>query len=145
MSVHWPNVKEALEKANTFGVSKKYEQWELLCFAAIHGYPGRFLDLFEWVHVSDLTYHIKTSMLLGKTLDGHLNPFKSLIFDVIVLQREYCKAETFVSFYYKQNALCRVVVDAWSCCAKRIGVCKDIRIMISKLVWSSRHDTIYVK
>lgn len=32
----------------------------------------------------------------------------------------------------------RIAVDAWSICAKRMGICKDVRILIAKVIWEKR-------
>ena len=42
------------------------------------------------------------------------------------------------NFFDEQNLLCRLAVNAWSICAKRLNIIKDMRIYIAKYVWKSR-------
>jgi len=40
--------------------------------------------------------------------------------------------------YLEHCKLLRAQIDMWSLCAKRAGVCKDIRVLVGKMVWSKR-------
>jgi len=53
--------------------------------------------------------------------------------------------ERFILFHQKQNELYRNCVNAWSICAKRLYICKDIRIMIGKMIWEKRVEAEYIK
>lgn len=53
--------------------------------------------------------------------------------------------ERFILFYQKQNELYRKCANAWSICAKRLYICKDIRIMIGKMIWEKRVEAEYIK
>lgn len=41
-------------------------------------------------------------------------------------------------FYLRQMTTYRKIVDTWSCVGIQLGVCKDIRIKIGRLIWKER-------
>ena len=53
------------------------------------------------------------------------------------------KIEKAVSFYRDQLSKYQEAVHAWSLCAKRLNLYKDLRILIGKMVWESRYDAVY--
>ena len=52
------------------------------------------------------------------------------------------QANSAISFYV-QRVACRRAVDAWSICAALVGVVKDIRVLIGKIVWETRDLALF--
>jgi hypothetical protein len=48
-----------------------------------------------------------------------------------------------INFYNFQILKYQEAVHAWSLCAKRLNLYKDLRILIGKMVWESRYDAVY--
>jgi hypothetical protein len=80
---------------------------------------------------------------IGKALNGHVSVEHGTIFGLNnKFDNRIGHANSAISFYL-QCAACRRAVDAWSVCAARIGVVKDIRVLIGKLVWETRVLALY--
>tara|TARA_R110001599_G_scaffold80359_1_gene217122 strand:+ start:835 stop:1056 length:222 start_codon:yes stop_codon:yes gene_type:complete len=54
--------------------------------------------------------------------------------DCLPLDRGKC-----VFWKDKVNRLARKAIDTWSSCAIRLGLIRDMRIFIAKLLWNERH------
>lgn len=85
--------------------------------------------------------------LFGKYLQGNI---QQLDVSGIVKIFGYVKsgyvakvAPDMAAWYEKQNAACRAAVDMFSLCALRMKICKDMRIYISKFIWSTREEALY--
>lgn len=48
----------------------------------------------------------------------------------------------FMNFYEYQNKAYRNAVLAWSICADRMGICFDVKILISKMIWGRRNEAL---
>jgi hypothetical protein len=81
---------------------------------------------------------------IGKALNGHISVESRTIFNLgLEFDDLIGPANTAISFYKSQVAACRRAVDAWSHVGIQRGVVKDIRILISKLVWETRDLALY--
>ncbi len=52
------------------------------------------------------------------------------------------KYEQCIDYYFNVSKKTRDAIDAWSIIAKRLGVVKDIRILIGKLLWKEKREWI---
>jgi hypothetical protein len=77
-------------------------------------------------------------------LSGHICLQKRTIFDDdYYFDERIGPANSAVSFYKSQLAACRLGVDVWSLCCLRLNIYKDLRILIGKMVWESRHFALF--
>lgn len=76
----------------------------------------------------------KTDMI-GKTVFGSMDEFQ---FREHLIRRA-------IAFYVFQLTACRKAVDAWTLVGMRLGVVKDIRLWIGRLIWEARDEAIYVE
>jgi len=81
---------------------------------------------------------------IGKALRGHVNEEKRTIFnDESHFHTRIGPAKQAVAFYEKQISSCKAAVHAWTLVGKAYGVVKDIRILIGKLIWETRGESLY--
>jgi hypothetical protein len=86
---------------------------------------------------------------IGKALNGHISvekrelPKMALFGNTHKLDERIGPANSAISFFKSQLTACRVAVDMWSHIGIRCGVVKDIRVLISKLVWETRGLALY--
>lgn len=69
--------------------------------------------------------------LLGRELHGYVDEKAGLIFGCCFDVELAVKLQ---NVYLSQNRACRSTIDAWSIVGMRFGVCKDVRVLIAKLV-----------
>jgi hypothetical protein len=114
--------------------------------AAELGQPGLFLGKFSELieKFNSGSGNCAVMFQIGKALSGHASAEKGTIFGK---SKKFDKligpANSAISFYKSQLYACRRAVDVWSVCAARIGVVKDIRVLIGKLVWETRDLALY--
>ncbi len=78
---------------------------------------------------------------IGRALKGHVSANKREIFGHGVDSDSLIDtANQAILFYDFQLSACRRAVDAWSICARQLGVVKDVRLMIGMLIWDGRAD-----
>lgn len=83
----------------------------------------------ETVCIQPLVYN-KNITPTYKYKEKYEKHFNRVMFTTL-LYKEWCHAA-------------RLAVNAWSVCAKRFKIYKDIRIMIGKMVWDAKKDASYV-
>ena len=49
-----------------------------------------------------------------------------------------------IEVYQQQNAACKAAIDTFCLCAIRLGIYKDMRNYIAKLVWSTRSEALFI-
>jgi hypothetical protein len=81
---------------------------------------------------------------IGKTCKQKFDPVhKMLCGEKLDEDCKFYNVKFAIKFYTVQLHACRKAVDAWSCVALRNRVCKDIRILIGKYIWFTRHEANY--
>jgi hypothetical protein len=81
---------------------------------------------------------------IGKALKGHIDDEKQTMFgSACDYDSLITLAKQALQFYESQLMACRRGVNAWSMIAKRLGVIKDVRLLISKLIWNAREEAKY--
>jgi hypothetical protein len=76
---------------------------------------------------------------IGRALNGHVNDQARTIFNnEWSFDQLIGPANQAIAFYKSQLDACRKAIFAWSLVGIRLGVVKDIRIVIGKLVWDTR-------
>ena len=103
---------------------------------------------FDWITNSFLQLDKKTMYAIGKIFKSHdcvtqfTNMYnkrvqESYVWDGNGVGRNWKKVETaqsLVDFYHEANRIAFARLCAWSVCGLRLGICKDMRIYISKAV-----------
>ena len=81
---------------------------------------------------------------LGYALSGHIEESEQKIFgDHFDFDRRVPMARFCVNFYCLQMECVKSAIHTWTLVAKRNHVVKDVRLMISKIIWDSRLDAGY--
>jgi hypothetical protein len=80
------------------------------------------------IDIRDINFDKKEYYCLGKYLTKVNIPRNKNIFKIAI------------DIYHEQNIATRKMVDTFAMCAKRLGVCKDIRIYIGKMIWEFRNE-----
>jgi hypothetical protein len=81
---------------------------------------------------------------IGKGVKGHVNYSKRTIFGASLNFLEHVSfANQAIEFYDFQIVSYKKAVDTWTLVGIRWGVVKDIRKLIAKLIWDSRHESKY--
>ncbi len=81
---------------------------------------------------------------LGKCLKGKISETSGTIFSSNYKFDHVVKAATFcVNLYNQYVCLCRCTILAWSCCALRLGLCLDVRMLIAKLICAASWDDLF--
>jgi hypothetical protein len=78
---------------------------------------------------------------IGKVLKGHVNVEKEEIYGEY--DSRYLLANQAILFYELQLLWYRRAVDAWAIFGGRIGVVKDVRRLISNIIWNARDEAQY--
>lgn len=80
---------------------------------------------------------------MGLALKGHIDTERMQIFGSDEIPCLITPALQAVDFYNAQLVACKKAVDAWTMIGLRIGVFKDIRILIGKMIWNLRHLALF--
>ncbi|MBX9637674.1 MAG: hypothetical protein K2Q45_09015 [Nitrosomonas sp.] len=122
------------------------ERWNYLSFAALNGRAGAFLQKLDLVIPQD-EYEIGNNgplvMLMGKTLNGNIHDDYDRIFDCKASSETLTKAHIVLDYYKLQLRACRAAVDTWVLCARRLNFYKDLRNIISRILWNDRMLGLY--
>ena len=153
-----PNPKQCFEIAHALGCVKStlmlanyYHQfdicrWRYLTFAALHNAARDYLEQLDWVipqEEEDISNNAELCMFIGKTLNTHYKKHTRRIFGWHASSASREKALIIINFYTRQIESCRRAVDAWTLCAWRLGIYKDLRKMIGQLIWNDRDLGLY--
>jgi hypothetical protein len=122
------------------------QRWVLWGRVAVLGDPGLFLTYFSGV-VEKFKFgygNADVVFQIGKALSGHVSVEKRTIFGWgNDFDNRIGPANSAVSFYKSQLAVCRLAVDAWSLCCLRLNVNKDFRVFMGKIIWESRDLALF--
>jgi hypothetical protein len=128
------------------------QRWVWWGRAAVLGNPCCFLTLFSAVveKFNSGSENGAVVFQIGKALSEHVNVERKIIFgnndqrfETDRFDKRIGPANSAISFYRSQISSCRRSVDAWTHVGIRYGVVKDIRVLIGKLVWTSRNLALY--
>jgi hypothetical protein len=118
-------------------------RWRYLTFAALHNNARHYLEQLDLVipqDEEDVSNNAELGMFIGKTLNTYYDKNTRLIFGWHASKE---KALIIINFYTQQIESCRRAIDAWTQCAWRLGIYKDLRKMIGQLVWNDRDLGLY--
>jgi hypothetical protein len=128
------------------------QRWRWWSKAARRGMPFKFSKNFSNV-VDDFVSGLvnKTSpgskavlFLIGRALQGNVDMESKRIFRAPTDFSATVKQANFaIDFYQKQISAYKRAVNAWSLVALKLGIWKDVRLVIAKLVWEAREEANY--
>ncbi len=112
-------------------------RWMWLSRVALRGLPMVFLANFSDRLLSSSSIgSISIVFLIGRALKGNIDMEKKGIFgNTKNFDSLIGPANQAVSFYDSQIKFARLVVDTWTLVGIRLGVVKDIRTLIGKMIW----------
>ncbi len=131
------------------------ERWHWWGLAAIRGNGYCFLHNFvaevelfteqkSCVSIAEKSSLRRVVFLIGRTLKGQVDLRKKQIFGVSQdFNLQLPAATSALDFYHSQCLASRSAVDMWTRAGMRLGVARDIRIVISKLIWDQRELALY--
>lgn len=138
-------VKSALMLAD-FYHQFDIRRWRYLTFAALHNNARDYLENLDLVipqEEEDISNNAELGMFIGKTLEENYDEHTRLMFNWHASSEVREKALIIIGYYTRQIESCRRAVDAWTLCAWRLGIYKDLRKMIGQLIWNDRDLGIY--
>lgn len=105
---------------------------------------GIFLGGMEFIMDNDefYDYHGPVIYQIGKSLIGHINHQEKSVFGNPF--DWYVDACFSFSFYQLCNTFTRDAMNTWTIIAKQMNVVKDIRFVISRLIWKTRKEGLYI-
>ncbi len=116
------------------------DHWVWLGRAALNGLPFEFLNSFA----KFCSGNTRLVFAIGRALNGSVDVEKREIFGHDYKFDSLGKpAMRAIGFYKGQLKACRLAVNTWAIVATRFGIVKDVRRLISKLIWEARADAIY--
>jgi triacylglycerol esterase/lipase EstA (alpha/beta hydrolase family) len=79
--------------------------------------------------------------VIGQALVGQVD--NQTIFGCFAFSDQLACAKFAIEFYQAQILACRRAVDAWTVVGTHVGVVKDVRKIISRLIWESRKEALF--
>lgn len=79
--------------------------------------------------------------MIGQTLCN--KTVRAALFGRVIKKEILDTSDKAVAFYKLQIEAAKKAVVSWSLVGKRLGVVKDVRIMIGKLIWADRELALY--
>jgi hypothetical protein len=122
------------------------QRWRWLSRAAVRGDFWEFLDCFpEQVEkFNSGSVSAAVMIAIGKALYRNVNSKTRTIFNTDFYLRVYIgPVQQAIAFYEMLVIACRLAVDTWTKIGIRLGVVKDIRKMVSKLLWKTRREALF--
>ena len=122
------------------------QRWKWWGRTAALGNVWKFLACFEKEVklFNDGKGHANIMFAIGQALQEHVDNDRSKIFNIgLHEEKQMLRAKQAVSFYQSQLKASRRAVDEWTKIALRFRVCKDIRILIGRMIWSARKEALY--
>ncbi len=81
---------------------------------------------------------------IGRAFKGHIDMDKRQIFDASDnFDSLVGLANQAISFYDSQIKCARLAVDTWTLVGIRLGMVKDMRVLIGKMIWEGRFEANY--
>jgi hypothetical protein len=84
---------------------------------------------------------------IGQALKGQLDETCQQIFSARFSRERFLDyvgpAKQAIAFYEAQLKACRKAIDWWTVIGIRFRVVKDVRKLISKLIWDAREEALY--
>lgn len=85
---------------------------------------------------------------IGEVARNHYYSTNTLgykIFDVSCSYEEYSAVLLAVDLYNKNIECTKTAITCWTIIGNKVGIVKDVRKIISKLIWQSRYEALYLK
>jgi hypothetical protein len=79
---------------------------------------------------------------IGQALNGHVNEEAKMIFKTKVASHIFA-AQKAIAFYQSQTQATKHAMRAWTQAGIHLNVVKDVRKLISKLIWESREEALF--
>lgn len=127
--------------------SSNPDYWLWLGRAASSGNAFRFHRTFSVEVENFFSGSGRASVVfsIGRALKGHIDMEKKRIFgDDSFFESFIRPASQAVSFYESQLKSARMAVDTWTLIATRLKIYKEMRRMISHLIWIARDEANYL-
>ncbi len=81
---------------------------------------------------------------IGQALKGNVDDVEKKIFNNDFDFASWIgPANQAISFYDAQIKACRAAIQTWTLYARKLGVVRDIRILIGKMIWEEREEANY--
>jgi|JI10StandDraft_1071094.scaffolds.fasta_scaffold35618_7 hypothetical protein len=122
------------------------QRWRWLSRAAVRGDFWEFLDCFPEQVEKFNSGSVSAAVMfaIGKALHRNVNSKTRTIFNTDFYLRVYIgPVQQAIAFYEMLVIACRLAVDTWTKIGIRLGVVKDIRKMVSKLLWKTRREALF--
>ena len=125
------------------------QRWKLWGLAAEKGHPGRFLVKFsrQVQKLKDGAGYPTVVFEIGRVLSKHVRVCENSR-QIFNSRNDYdnriVSARQAIDFFTVQINACKSAINAWAIIAIRQKLIKDVRVMISKMVWAARGDAEYV-
>ncbi len=128
-------------------VASSVSRWLWWSRAASHGLTSWFLVNFP-EHVHNFISGCGSALAMfaiGRSLYGNVSIEKREIFGARVHNFDslISPANQAVSFYESQIKFARLAVGTWTLVSTRLHLMKDMRILISKMIWEARFEANY--
>ena len=109
-------------------------QWKWICCLVFKGQFDLFLFHLQRVYVEQQHLNMTINYLIGKCV---YRTFYEICFD------KHIPRDQLREFYLKQVKAARAAVNAASACFLRMGVYKDLRVLLCQWVWAGRDEANY--
>ncbi len=136
----------AADKLGRLMLKSEHCRWIWLARAALHRMPDSFLCCFsqEVERFYSSSGNAENVFLIGRVLRGKIDLKKKEIMGVNVdFEHRKRPALQAVSFFESQIEYARLAVDCWTILGMRLGMPKDLRIYIGKMIWVGRFEANY--
>jgi TPR repeat protein len=117
------------------------KRWEWFGQAAQRHDLGVFLQELEIE--TERRFSTTISFAIGRVLNGNVDLVNVKVFGRSVSVAVIEFGSKCVSFFNHQLKMYRFAVDEWTHVALRNRVVKDIRRLVAKLIWDTRHEGLY--
>jgi len=140
---------ERFKMAEQSALQGEREGFEVLALCYFHGgdgaYPSNLELSVKYFYLAAKLGSVSAMFNLG-TLLNRLGPLRLYYWQgkafALGYEPDRDEKDDCIAFYKNQLTVYRKMVDMWTLVAIRFGVCKDIRRVISKMIWKERMFTV---
>jgi hypothetical protein len=122
------------------------QRWRWWGRAATLGNSWRFLDHFakQVALFNSGSGRAAIMFVIGRALNGHVNEEARTIFNTsIKFDSCFGPAKQAIAFYRLQIKATKDAINTWTLVGIHFNVVKDVRKLISKLIWDSREEALF--
>ena len=121
--------------------------WIWMSRISLRGFPNSFLISFKTQVKRFISGagNATVVFLIGHALNGKIDVEKKCMFgqQMINFENSVERAKQAVCFYQQQVKSARLAVNTWTMVGIRLGVVKDMRIFIGRMIWERRFEANY--